>query len=116
MQATERSLHRLMWRARVVQALRVSWGAVFLPVPVLALVLGQWVLYVGAAYTGCILVLGRRVVPRLGRRIRDVALELYGEGSISVGRFNEAAVLVNSMLCQGPPQPGDRIPMPLRPT
>lgn len=112
----EGNLHRLMWWARTVQALRISWVFVTIPVPVLAVAVSSWILYAGAAYTAFILFLGRGVVPHLGRRIREVAVALHTSGRITTARYNEAAVLVNYMLTQGPPQPGDRMPMPLRPS
>jgi hypothetical protein len=34
---------------------------------------------------------------------------------VSPERYNEAAVLVNNLLFQGPPRPDDKPPMPLRP-
>lgn len=109
-----RELDRLMRLGRTIQILREYSLMSLLPVMLLRLVIGDVMLYVGSAYLSVIIVLTWGVVPRLGPRIRDVARALYAAGSITTERYNEAAVLVNDMLFQGPPQPDDKPPMPLR--
>lgn len=113
--ADTRKLDRLMGLGRVIDVLREYSLMALLPIMLLQMVIGDVMLYVGSAYLAFILGLSRGVVPRLGPRIREVAGALYQEECITAERYNEAAMLVNRMLVHGPPQPGDKPPMPLRP-
>ena len=109
-----RELDRLVRVGGIAQFLRENALAVLLPALLLQLVLGEVMLYVFSGYAFVVAVIAWGVVPRLGPRIRAVARTLYAAGCITTERYNEAAVLVNDMLFQGPPQPGDKPPMPLR--
>ncbi|HEY7767076.1 hypothetical protein [Longimicrobium sp.] len=109
-----RELDRLMRVGGIAQFLRENALTVLLPVLMLQLVLGEVMLYVFSGYAFVIVVIAWGIVPRLGPRIRDVARALYAAGCITTERYNEAAVLVNNMLFQGPPRPDDKPPMPLR--
>ncbi|HEY0035534.1 MAG TPA: hypothetical protein VGB66_02540 [Longimicrobium sp.] len=109
-----RELDRLMRLGRTIQILREYSLMSLLPVMLLRLVVGDVMLYVGSAYLSVIVVLAWGLVPRLAPRIREVARALYAAGCITTERYNEAAVLVNNMLFQGPPRPDDKPPMPLR--
>ena len=86
---------------------------VMLGIVMLQPVVGAPALYAFSAYAALVLALGRVIKP-MARRIRKIAVELYASGEMTTARYNEVAILVNSILSQGPPLPGDTLPMSLR--
>ena len=110
MERMEKHLRRLMWSARAIEVLRLSWYGVYLGVIGLSFVLDPWILYVGAAYSAFILFLGRVVVPRVRRRIRATAAELYASDSITLDRYQEACMRAQDALFRWRPGAGPPLP------
>jgi hypothetical protein len=105
-----RNLRRLMWVARAIEVLRLSWYAVYLVFVALSFVLDPWILYAGAAYSAFILFLGRVVVPRVRRRLRVTAAALYALESITLDQYHEACMRAQDALIRWRPGAGPPLP------
>ncbi|HEX8318948.1 MAG TPA: hypothetical protein VF632_11180 [Longimicrobium sp.] len=108
-----RNLRRLMWAARAIEVLRLSWYGVYLVFVLLSFVLDPWILYAGAAYSAVILFLGRVVIPRVRLRIRATAVALYASQSISPDQYDEACMRAQDALFRW--RPGTGPPLPPQP-
>jgi len=110
MEPTVRNLRRLMWAARAIEVLRLSWYGVYLVFVLLSFVLDPWILYAGAAYSAVILFLGRVVVPRVRLRIRTAAVALYASEIISLDQYHEACMRAQDALFRWRPGAGPPLP------